>query len=586
MMFSRIFLCLLIMLFSCQVMAADTDAETYQVELDAPSDLEALLEQHLEIITSKNNPRINPREFQRLYHKAPQQIKALLETEGYFSAQIEPKLEQSPGRNIAYFTVVPGAPVLVDKVDIQLQGAVIEQSDKPNQSLQSLRESWQLKSGMPFKQDSWSQAKRQLLTKLLLERYPNARISFSQANINPETNTADLKVEFDSGPMLYFGETEIEGLSRYPKKVVQNINPIQFGNEYTQSQLLDFKNKLQATGYFVSVEITADHRNPQTIDGKRYAPVKVVVNEHPEIRVGLGAGFSTNTGARIQTTLTDLNFLQDGWRLTSSLRLEQLSQNLLADIRLPTTRKGYRDSINSNIIRTDIEGQTTTSGLFGVRRAWGLPSFEQYVGSNILAEHVKLDGAESDTNYAATLSYGLTLRRTDNNLNPTRGYLLNAQFTGAPLEQLSGGQFLQTYIRGFGYYPLGSKTQLITRAELGMVSGSDSAPVTYLFRAGGDQSVRGYDFQSLGVREGDAIAGAKYLATGSVELIQWLTSQWGVAVFTDFGNAANSTKDLDPVFGYGLGARWKSPAGPIGADIAYGQETKDYRIHFNIGVAF
>lgn len=581
-MFNRIILCLLVLTFSCSVIAADD----YQIELEAPGDLESLLEQHLEIITSKNNPRINPREFQRLYQKAPQQIKALLETEGYFSVQVESKLEQTPSKNIAYFTVVPGSPVLVDKIDIELQGAVIEQSDKPAQRLETLRESWPLKSGMQFKQDSWSQAKRQLLTRLLLERYPNARISNSQANVDLNTNTANLKIQIDSGPLLYFGETEIEGLSRYPEKVVKNINPIRPGNEYSQAQLLDFKNKLQATGYFVSVEITADHRNPESNNGKLYAPVKAVVIEHPEIRVGLGAGFSTNTGARIQTTLTDLNFLQDGWRLTSSLRLEQLSQNLLAEIRLPTTRQGYRDSINSNVIRTDIEGQTTTSGLLGIRRAWGLPSFEQYVGSNLLAEHVKLDGAESDTNYAATLSYGVTLRRTDNNMNPTRGYLLNAQFTGAPLEQLSGGQFLQTYIRGFGYYPLGSKTQLITRAELGMVNGGDNVPVTYLFRAGGDQSVRGYDFQSLGVREGDAIAAARYLATGSIELIQWLTSQWGVAVFTDFGNAANSMKDIDPVFGYGLGARWKSPAGPIGADIAYGQETKDYRIHFNIGVAF
>jgi len=581
-MFNRIILCLLVLTFSCSVIAADD----YQIELEAPGDLESLLEQHLEIITSKNNPRINPREFQRLYQKAPQQIKALLETEGYFSVQVESKLEQTPGKNIAYFTVVPGSPVLVDKIDIELQGAVIEQSDKPAQRLETLRESWPLKSGMQFKQDSWSQAKRQLLTRLLLERYPNARISNSQANVDLNTNTANLKIQIDSGPMLYFGETEIEGLSRYPEKVVKNINPIRPGNEYSQAQLLDFKNKLQATGYFVSVEITADHRNPESNNGKLYAPVKAVVIEHPEIRVGLGAGFSTNTGARIQTTLTDLNFLQDGWRLTSSLRLEQLSQNLLAEIRLPTTRQGYRDSINSNVIRTDIEGQTTTSGLLGIRRAWGLPSFEQYVGSNLLAEHVKLDGAESDTNYAATLSYGVTLRRTDNNMNPTRGYLLNAQFTGAPLEQLSGGQFLQTYIRGFGYYPLGSKTQLITRAELGMVNGGDNVPVTYLFRAGGDQSVRGYDFQSLGVREGDAIAAARYLATGSIELIQWLTPQWGAAVFTDFGNAANSMKDIDPVFGYGLGARWKSPAGPIGADIAYGQETKDYRIHFNIGVAF
>lgn len=581
-MLNRLILCLLVLAFSCNVLAADA----YEVELDVPSDLASLLEQHLEIITSKNNPRINPREFQRLYNKAPQQIKSLLETEGFFSAQITSKLEQTPGKNVAYFTIIPGPPVLVDQVDIQLLGAVIAQSDKPTQSLEALRDSWQLKPGMQFKQEAWTQAKRQLLTKLLLERYPNASISSSQASINPKTNTANLLIHIDSGPLLYFGEVQIEGLSRYPEKVIHHINPIKPGDEFSQSRLLNFQNRLQLTGYFKSVEITADTRNPQIMDGKQRAPIKVVVTENQEIKLGVGAGFSTNTGARIQTTLTDLNFLQDGWRLTSSLRLEQLSQNLLAEIRLPTTRQGYRDSISSNVIRTDIEGQTTTSGLIGVRRAWGLPSFEQYVGSNLLAEHVKLDGAESDTNYAATLSYGLTLRRTDNNLNPTRGYLLNAQFTGAPLEQLSGGQFLQSYVRGFGYYPIGSSTQLITRGELGMVSGSDSAPVTYLFRAGGDQSVRGYDFQSLGVREGDAIAGAKYLATGSIELIQWLTSQWGVAAFTDFGNAANSVKDLDPVFGYGLGARWKSPAGPIGADIAYGQETKDYRIHFNIGVAF
>lgn len=581
-MFNRAFICLLILAFSLSVFAA----EDYAVELEAPDDLQTLLEQHLEIITSKNNPRLNPREFQRLFNKAPQQIKSLLETEGLFSVQVASRLEQTPGQNTAYFTITPGPPVLVDKVDIQLQGAVIEQSDKPAQSLQALQDSWQLKSGMQFKQEAWTQAKRQLLTKLLLERYPNASISNSQASIDPKTNSANLHIQIDSGPLLYFGEVQIEGLSRYPQKVIHNINPIKAGDEFSQTQLLNFQNRLQLTGYFKSVEITADTRNTQEHDGRQRAPIRVVVTENQEIKLGLGLGFSTNTGARTQITLNDLNFLQDGWRLTSSLRLEQKSQNLLAEVRLPTTKSGFRDSINSNIIRTDIEGQTTTSGLFGVRRAWGLPSFEQYVGSNLLAEHVKLDGAQSESNYAATLSYGLILRRTDNNLNPTRGYLLNAQFTGAPLEQLSGGQFLQSYLRGFGYYPISSSTQLITRAELGMVSGNDSAPVTYLFRAGGDQSVRGYDFQSLGVREGDAIAGAKYLATGSIELIQWLTSQWGVAVFTDFGNAVNSVKDLDPVFGYGLGARWKSPAGPIGADIAYGEETKDYRIHFNIGVAF
>lgn len=586
-MLNRFLICLLLLSFSLNVYSADDyTGDDYKVELDAPRDLKSLLEQHLEIISSKNNPRLNPREWQRLFNKTPQQIKALLETEGLFSAQISSKLEQSPGKNIAYFTITPGPPVLVDKLDIQWQGAVSQQTDKPAQSLAKLRDSWALKPGMQFKQESWTQAKRQLLTKLLVERYPNASISESQASIYPKTNTANLRIKIDSGPLVYFGDIEIAGLSRYPQKVIRNINPIKPGDEFSQTQLLIFQNRLQETGYFKSVEISADTKNIQPETSNQRAPIKIVVTEFPEIKLGLGAGYSTNTGARTQVTLNDLNFLQDGWRLSSSLRLEQKSQNILAEIRLPTTKSGFRDSINSNLIRTEIEGQTTTSGQVGLRRAWGLRSFEQYVGTNLLAEHVKLDGVDSESNYAATLSYGLTLRRTDNNFNPTRGYLLNAQFTGAPSDQLSDGRFLQSYVRAFGYYPIGNSTQLITRAELGMVSGKNSAPATYLFRAGGDQSVRGYDFQSLGVVEGDAIAGARYLATGSIEVIQWLTSQWGVAVFTDFGNAANSVKDLKPVLGYGLGARWKSPAGPIGADIAYGQETGDYRVHFNIGVAF
>ena len=79
---------------------------------------------------------------------------------------------------------------------------------------------------------------------------------------------------------------------------------------------------------------------------------------------------------------------------------------------------------------------------------------------------------------------------------------------------------------------------------------------------------------------------AKMCIRDSVEVVQWLTNQWGAAVFIDMGNAANRVQDLDPVYGYGLGARWKSPIGPIGADIAYGEDTGKYRLHFNIGVAF
>jgi translocation and assembly module TamA len=110
--------------------------------------------------------------------------------------------------------------------------------------------------------------------------------------------------------------------------------------------------------------------------------------------------------------------------------------------------------------------------------------------------------------------------------------------------------------------------------------------VDFLFRAGGDQSVRGYAYDSLGVKKDGAIVGGRYMATGSFEVVQWLTGRWGAAAFVDFGNASNTFEELSPVYGYGLGLRIKSPIGPLGADVAYGQETGEYRLHLNLGVVF
>jgi len=566
---------------------AHADESHYQIEIEAPSPLNALLEKHLDILKWRNNPRMSPNEWQRLTASTPQQIRDLLATEGYFSPSITLKLSQENESSVARFVVDPGSAVLINSVVIQFTGDITRQTGKAQPDIQTLRDGWTLKTGAQFRQEDWSQAKRQLLTKLLIDRYPNAVIQSSKATIDPDKKKASLLVEVESGPIVYFGNVRIEGLNRYPASIVENLNPIKTGGIYSQTQLLTFQTRLQESGYFRSVEVSADTKATDT-NGELITnvPIKVVVDENRAIKLGIGAGYSTNTGARTQLTIEDLNLFDRGWRLSSSLKLEQKAQALTGEIRLPQTRKGYRDSMNATVDHTLIEGQATTSSQAGIRRAWGTRKREQYVGANLLTEHVNLDGAPSQSNYAATLAYGITLRRTNSELAPTKGYLFNAQFTGAPLASLADGTFLQSHVKAQGYYPVTSSTQLVARAELGMVIGKNSVPAAYLFRAGGDQSVRGYAYQSLGVPEGDATIGGRYLATGSIEVIQWLAQDWGAALFFDFGNAANRIQDLDPAYGYGLGARWKSPVGPIGADIAYGQDTGEYRVHFNIGVAF
>lgn len=588
----RSLICLLLLLAGLSVQAAEN---RFKVDINAPAPLKELLEKHLQMLKWRDNPRMTPGEWRRLYAAAPTNIKDLLATEGYFAPTISSSFDKKNGQNTATFNVDPGSAVVIKRVDLNFSGAITTQASQIQPGLQQLRDNWLLPAGAQFRQQDWDQAKRRLLASLLIDRYPNASISKSKASIDLESQSAILSVDIDSGELVYLGALQIEGLQHYPPSIIENLNPIKVGSLYSQAQLLAFQSRLQDTGYFKSVEVIADtsaeaaaSAGAETSAGAaiKTAPIRVVVVENQTIKLGVGVGFSTNTGARTQLTLDDPNFLDRGWRLSSSLKVEQKAQSISGLARLPVTSEGYRDSVNAGVNRIEIEGETLTSVQSGVKRAWGPRQREQYVGANYLIEHQKVAGAASANNKAATLTYGITLRHTDNDLAPTRGYMFNAQFAGAPLDALSDGRFLQSYIKTQAFYPITASTQLIARLDAGMVNGKNSAPAAFLFRAGGDQSVRGYAFQSLGVKEGDAIVGGRYMLTGSVEVVQWLTKQWGAAAFFDFGDAANTTRELKPVYGYGLGGRWKSPIGPVGADIAYGQATGEYRLHFNIGVAF
>ncbi len=563
-------------------LTASSENNLYQVEISAPKNVDALLKKHLRIVQWRDHPNMTRAEWQRLYNGAPENIKDLLATEGYFSPKISASIEQQNEITIAKFSVNPGNPAIISKVEISFTNEIAQQPENDTPSIITLRKDWLLQTGATFTQDAWARAKRNLLASLIVDRYPAATIDDSRAEVNPDTQSVALFVKINSGPAYRFGATSIEGLQRYPTSIVENLNPIKEGRFYNQSNLLTFQSRLLQSGYFRNVEVIANTRT----DNPANTPVTVKIEENQSITVGTGAGYSTNTGARTQLTVDDRNLFNRGWRFSSSLKLEQKAQSLNGLIRLPVSAKGYRDSINAGIDKTSIEGQDLTDIKAGVNRSWGPRKREQTIGANYLISKQSLDGAASSNISVATLSYGITLRRVDNELSPTRGYLLNTQFSVAPLDALSEGEFLQSYIKGQAYYPITAKTQLILRGELGIVTGKNSAPAAFLFRTGGDQSVRGYAYQSLGVTEGDAIVGGRYLATGSVEVIQWLTNQWGVALFTDFGNAANTIEELSPVYGYGLGARWKSPIGPLGADIAYGEANDDYRLHFSLGVAF
>ena len=126
------------------------------------------------------------------------------------------------------------------------------------------------------------------------------------------------------------------------------------------------------------------------------------------------------------------------------------------------------------------------------------------------------------------------------------------------------------------------------RAELGrtFAPGREHIPQDFLFRTGGAGSVRGYAYQSLGVKDGSSTMGGRYLTVLSAEATHWLDEQWGIAAFVDAGDAVDRRQESRLALGYGLGARWKSPAGPLGIDLAYGERTQRMQLHFALSIPF
>ena len=564
--------------------ARGEQALDYRIDLDAPPALSKLLETHLDLYRWRDSERLDDVQLHRLVRQAPQQIRSLLSTEGYYSAKVVASLERFEGSWRVTLAVDPGEPVRVNQVDLQVTGPFEDASAENNTRLDKIRADWSLRPGAVFRHDDWESAKRNALKSLLLDRYPAASIPDSRATVDPEAHSADLHVVLDSGPPFAFGELEIRGLSRYPRSIVDRLNPIEPGEPYAQAKLLTLQTRLQDSPYFASAAVSVDTDPAQA--GR--VPVKVEVTELQSRKLGFGIGYSTDTGTRGQVDYLDYDFLDQAWRLGANLKLDQKRQSLGGELQFPLAEKGYRDSIAMLLERTDIAGEVTHKLAVGPKRTFQRGRNEISYGIRYLTETQEVAGVRKTRQATLSPSYSWTIRETDHALYPTRGYLLNIQADGAARALLSDQNFLRLHGRGVYFVPLAKRDQLILRGELGMVAAPSRAgiPSDYLFRTGGDQSVRGYAYQSLGVNEGNAVVGGRYIAVASAEYVHWVAPKWGGALFVDGGHAADSSKDLKPVYGYGAGVRWKSPIGPVGFDLAYGQQSEEVRIHFSVGFNF
>jgi translocation and assembly module TamA len=573
-------------LFSTACLAQTS--EQHVVVITGAGALEKLLRDNLEIVQHAADATMTQQEWQRLIGITPEKIQNLLATEGYFSSKVDYQVVPEPGNSTARFNVTLGPVTQVDTVEIRMIGSIAEGSHADATRIENLKRRWRLKLGEPFTQKAWSDAKEALLKPLLNRDYPAAKIVQSEAEINPEQHKATLTVEIDSGPFFTFGALQITGLERYPQEVIDTLNPIHPGEPYSQYKLTELQTRLQDTGYFRSVfaTVNVDPDHPEQV------PVQVTVSENERRRLSLGAGFSTDAGPRGQVKWLDRQLLGHDWRMESELRVDRQTQLLGTDVYFPVRANGWRPSVGTRYERTDIANEIDDKIRVDARMTGPIKIDERVVGTSYLADRQRLGGDAINNRQALIASYLYTRRRVDNLLTPQRGYEASVELDGGITGSLTEKNLGRMVAQGYTLIPLGQKWTTILRGQVGRVIGAkrDAVPGDLLFRTGGDQTVRGYAFNSLGVHVvqngSESVVGGPAMAVMSAELLYKITPTWGAAIFRDAGDAADSWNELKLKQGTGIGARWRSPIGMVKLDLAYGYSVNQVRLHFSVGYGF
>ena len=560
------------------------------LEVVAPPALASLLARHLDVARVgrlAGDQPIDDVEWARLVAGSRAQTLELLATEGYFAARVD---VAAVGARRVRVTVERGPRTRVEAVTLAASGplgdAVRAGDPDARATLANWQVGWTLPRGRPFSSTAWADAKQAALARLRAAGYAKAQWRRTAADVDRNRARVALDLEIDSGPLYRFGSLRIDGLAVQDAQTVENLAALRAGTPLSESALLDAQERLQKSGLFDSATVVLDAGAPDPAT----APVLVRLHEAPPRVYTFGVGVSANTGPRLSAEHVSRRVF--GRRLSARNQLEwarkrqawtgELSTHVAADL--------YRSFVGGEVERLETSSDTVLAQRLRLGRARELQRSERLYFVEAEASRRTTDLVRTDVR-ALSANLHEIRRELDSVLLPTRGYTLALESNvGHADGDAPGGFYSRLYGRLTAYAPLGRWFGQ-ARVELGQVVKRSRVvvPDSQLFRAGGEDSVRGYAYRSLGPTVDGAVAGGAALATASVEIAhpiaRSLPAVWWAA-FVDAGRAADRFGDLDPALGYGLGVRWRSPVGPLRVDLAYGQEVHKLRLHFSVGIAF
>ncbi|WP_114327242.1 autotransporter assembly complex protein TamA [Candidatus Colwellia aromaticivorans] len=497
-------------------------------------------------------------------------------------------------------TITLNSPTLIDKVDINIDG---DASEDP--AFKALLNNHEIKQGEVLHHGKYEKLKSDFISLALQRGYFNGELTESKIAIKNQYHYADITLHYKSGPRYQFGEVTFSDFELDPE-LLSRLIPFQKNAYYSTTTFHQLQNQLQSTQYFSSIVAIQGDKNEDDINYKYTVPINVSLTAAKSHQFDLGIGYATDTQFRLsagwrtplinrhghfQETKVEYSKLNPTGKFIYSIPLSHPTNDLLQ----------FKITIeNDNYADFDTKFLSTQIGRVVSKNNWQRQIYIRYHQESWQYE---LDDTTPNINWdeldAATyIIPGITWSKTERSgspLDPSSGFRQTYNIEGAHLNAGSDNSFFRVHSRWNYITKLTANHRLVARAELGAIyvdRDAELAP-SLRFYAGGDQSIRGFAYQSIGSTVPSSsdpdqavpiVIGSTRLMVASIEYQYYLNNKWRVALFSDGGSAANKG-EFEPVYSLGSGLHYMSPVGAIRFDVAYGidGDNKNWRIHVNLG---
>lgn len=517
--------------------------------------------------------------------EVPATIRKALEPFGYFSPKASTSLEATGERSyVLSIQVEPGERVRVEKITVAVEGAGAREK-----ALASLAEGFPLKKGDVLLQGKYEEAKGVLKAKAMELGYLDAEFTVHEIRVFESELKAVIDLKLDTGPRYFFDNTSFEGAAQYDDPFVRRYLAYKPDDVFSYVKLSETQLNLINSERFKNAVVIPERQDARDL----HIPVRIKLEPSEPKRFRIGVGYGTDTGPRVTISFRDLNVFGTGHEFSAMLNLSQKLQGFGANYIIPDDLdiNSYAE-LKLNLRREDVT--TYTNKLLSLEadrsRSFGKG---QLISFYLRAQKENFEvGQERGNSRLILPGVRMSGRRFDSLLRPKDAYRYEIDVHGTHRFIGSNASFVQVVAEGDRITPLPWRLSLLTRVKAGATFQEDTIdklPASMRFFAGGDKSVRGYSYQSLGPKDAAGnVVGGRYIFVGSVELERALFSDWGIAAFYDLGNAFNSLSSITLFQGAGIGIRYYTKIGRVKVDVArqLGINNPGFRLHFNVGAEF